>query len=149
MEVLRRRRWITDLQIIFGTELKITLKSSTRVLRSLTFVTMWQEHHESRCLFPFILRRRDVLIDDCLRTVPKVAKLRLPKNQGTLRDYRITIFESQHTFFRYRTVKHFEASLRIRFRSQLRKGRPGFSCLRVVKHSMPLTKSSTSGILTT
>ena len=70
------------------------------MLRPLAFIPVWQEHRHARRLFPLVFRRGDVLIDDGLRAVAKVAKLRFPHHEGIARYYCVAILKSQDTFFR-------------------------------------------------
>ena len=71
MEVLRRRRWLTDLKVVFGAQLQEPFDAGARVLKALAFVPVRQ----------FIFGRRDALIDDHLRIVREIAELRLPQHQ--------------------------------------------------------------------
>src|SRR6185503_7062390 len=112
------------------------------MLRSLSFVAVRQEHHESRSLFPLVFRRSDVLIDDGLRAVSKITKLRFPQNERVLRNDCVAVLESQHTFFRKRTVVNIETRVSVLFRAQLREWRPRLSGLRVVQNSMTLAERS-------
>ncbi len=100
MKILRRRGRITNLQIVLRAELQITFKPRAGVFRPLSFVTVRQQHHEPRRLFPFVFRSGDVLIDDRLRAVAEITKLRFPQDERVLSDDRIAVLKSQHAFFR-------------------------------------------------
>src|ERR1041385_2676740 len=115
MKVLRGCRRIADLQIVLSAELQVALESRARVLWSLSFITVRQQHHEPRTLFPLVFRSGDVLIDYRLRAVTEITKLRFPQHERILRDYRIAILKSQHAFFRQRTVVNIKSRIRIRF----------------------------------
>ena len=112
------------------------------MFRSLSFVTVRQQHHQTRRLFPLIFRRRDVLIDDRLRAIAEVAELRFPQNQRVPIDNRIAIFKTQHAFFGKRTVENIEARARFRLRTQLRERRPALAGLRIVQNSVTLAESA-------
>jgi hypothetical protein len=81
MEVLRRRRWLTDLKVVFGAQLQEPFDAGARVLGALAFVPVRQEQRQSGEPPPFIFGRRDALIDDHLRIVREIAELRLPQHQ--------------------------------------------------------------------
>src|SRR6185369_10153048 len=140
MKILRRCRRITDLEIVLRTQLQVALEACARMLRSLSLVTMRQQHSEPRSLFPLVFGSGDVLIDDRLCTISEITKLRFPKHEGGFVDDCVAILKSEHALFRQRTIKHIKARFRIRLRTQLRQRRPCFAGLRVVKHSMTLTK---------
>src|SRR2546430_398593 len=147
MKVLRRRRWITDLQIILGAELQISFESRAGMLRSLSLITMRQQNDQTRRLLPLIFRSSDVLIDDRLGAIGEVAELCLPQNQRLMRDHRVAVFEAEHTFFGKRTVKNIETRGRIFLRAQFRKRRPGLASLRIVQNGVALAESAAPGIL--
>src|ERR1051325_943878 len=149
MKILRGGGWITNLQIIFGAELKKALESRARMLRPLTFVAMRQQQGEPRSLSPLVFRSRDVLIDDRLRAVYEVAKLRLPKHQRLARHDRVAILKTKHAFLGKRAVKNFKTRFRTRVRSQFGERCPRLAGLRVVQNSVSLAESSAPGILST
>ena len=99
MKILRRRGWITDLQIIFGAELQKALEPRARVFRPLAFVRVRQQQRQTRSLLPLVFTGGDVLIDDRLGDVVEIAELRFPHHQRVLRDDRITVFEPEHARF--------------------------------------------------
>src|ERR1043165_7497140 len=117
MKVLCGRGRITNLQIVFSTELQISFESRARMLGSLSFVTVRQEHHQSRSLFPLVFRSGDVLIDSRLLTVSKITKLRFPQIECVLRNHCVAVLESQHAFFGKRTVVDIETRVRVLFRA--------------------------------
>ena len=86
MEILCGRRGIANTEIILGAELQITFEARAGMFRTLAFVTMRQQHCQPRGLLPFIRTRGHILIDDCLRDVAEIAKLRFPQHQGILLD---------------------------------------------------------------
>ena len=81
MEILSRRRRITNLQIILGAELEKAFQTGRRVLGALAFVAMRQKHDKPAFLLPFILGSGYILIDDHLSAVGKIAELGFPYYQ--------------------------------------------------------------------
>ena len=51
------------------------------MLRALAFIAMRQQHRQPRCLLPLVFAGCYVLIDDRLRDVIEIAKLRFPHHQ--------------------------------------------------------------------
>jgi len=47
MVIIRRRRQVNDLHVVFGAKLQIALQFSRTVLRTLALVTVGQEHYET------------------------------------------------------------------------------------------------------
>ena len=113
MEILRGRRRITNLEIVLRAKLEITLEARARMFRSLAFVTMRQQHHEPRRLLPLVFRSRDVLIDDRLRAVAEVAKLRFPQKPARLDNDEKPYSNPSTPCSDKRTVKHVKPRLRI------------------------------------
>ena len=64
MKVLRGRRRIANAQIVRGAKLQVTLKPRAGMLGTLTLVGMWQQHRQTRSLFPLIFTGSDILVDD-------------------------------------------------------------------------------------
>src|SRR5215207_6536468 len=149
MKILRGRRRVTHLKIVFSTQLQVSLQPRARVFWSLSLVTMRQQHHDSRRLLPLVFRSCDVLIDDRLRAVTKISKLRFPQNECALRNDRIPVLKPQHAFFRQRAVKHFKSRVGVCRRTKLRQRRPRFSGLRVEENSVTLAERSATRILPT
>src|SRR5688500_8239847 len=58
VKVLCRRRWVTDLHIVLGTELQVAFEPRRRVLGPLSLITVRKQHYEPRSLLPLVLRRR-------------------------------------------------------------------------------------------
>ena len=69
VEVVGGRGAVGDLPIVLGAELEIALEPRRAVLGPLALVAVRQQHHETAALLPFVLARRDILIDDDLCTV--------------------------------------------------------------------------------
>src|SRR5262249_25646948 len=111
MKVLGRGARIAKTQIIRSAKLQKPFESRARMLRSMPFVALVQEHRESRRLFPFIFAGRNVLIDDRLCDVIEIAELRFPCHQRILSNYGIAILKTQHAGFGKGTVENFKASM--------------------------------------
>lgn len=67
---------------VFIAELEVTLHAAGRMLGALSIVAVGQRHDQARSLQPLDLPRRDELIDDALRIVREVTKLRLPHDKS-------------------------------------------------------------------
>ena len=81
VEVLRRSGGLADLHVVFGGELQEAFESRARMLRSLAFVAVGQQHHDSRREIPFVLASADELIDDHLGAVGKISELSFPEDK--------------------------------------------------------------------
>ncbi len=110
---LRRGGRHAHLHVLLGAQLQVTLQTGGGVLRSLPFVTVRQQHHQSAHPAPFLFAGRDELINHHLRTVGEVAELRFPDGQGARLCGGIAVFKRQHRFFRQHGVPDFKRSLRI------------------------------------
>ena len=89
------------------------------------------------------------MIDDRLRDVVEIPKLRFPHHERIGSDHRITVFESEHARFRERTVENLETAAAIFFRAQFGKRRPCLPGLRVIQNGMSLAEGAASRILST
>src|ERR1700687_71933 len=81
MKILRSRRRLADLHVVFGGELHEAFQTCAGMLWSLALVAVRQKHHEPRRQIPFILARADELVDDHLRAVGEIPELRFPQNE--------------------------------------------------------------------
>ena len=99
MEHLRRSRGIHDLHVVISAEREEAFETATRVLRTLTFVAVRQEHHESTRAFPLRFTTRNELINQYLTTVGKVTELRFPDDEHARIAKRIAIFEAEDSAF--------------------------------------------------
>ena len=100
MKILRRRRRLADLNIVFPRQLQKSLNPRARMLGPLTFISMGQQHHQSRRQIPFIFAGADELIDDHLRAIREITELRFPRDQRFWIIAAIAILETQDTRFR-------------------------------------------------
>src|SRR3982751_5771009 len=99
MEVLCGRSGIAHLEIVFSAQLKIALKPSAGMFRSVTFITMPQQDSQARSLLPLVFSRRHILIDVSLRAVAEVPELCFPQDQRIAGYHGIAVFKSKHSFF--------------------------------------------------
>src|SRR5262249_25170867 len=111
VEVLPRRRWVTYLNILLGTELEETLRPGAGVLRSLSFVAMGQEQDQAAAALPFRLAANDKLVNDHLGAVGEIAELRLPDHQRSRCVERVTELEAEHRRLREQAVIRLERRL--------------------------------------
>src|SRR5687768_6975033 len=119
MEILSGRSRITDLHIVFRTQLQIAFETSRRMFRALALVAMREKEHESAAFLPLVLGRCNVLIDDDLCTVREISELRFPCNKliAFVADG-IPVFEPEHSGFRKAAVENIEPSVTIAFAFQ-------------------------------
>ena len=69
------------------------------MLRTLAFVTVWQQHHQSAHAQPLCFAGGDELVDDDLSAVGKVAELGFPKHQHLRFSQAVTVLEAQDAGF--------------------------------------------------
>ena len=148
MKILRRSRRVANLQIIFRAKLQISFEPRRRMFRTLPFVAVRQKHHEAAFLLPFVFRRGDILVNDNLRAVGKIAELRFPQHQRVLRDDRIAVFKTENALFGQTAVENLKTRRRIFFDAKFRQRRPAFARLSVIHLRVTLRKRSASRILT-
>src|SRR5690554_387138 len=111
VEELGRRREIDDLHVVFGTELKPSFESRTRVFWTLPLEAMRQKEHEPAEAMPFILGRADELINDHLRRIGEIAKLRFPHHKCIGAIERVAVLEAEHAGFGKGAIVNLERSL--------------------------------------
>src|SRR5260370_5080182 len=111
VEILRGGRGLADLHVVFRGELHEELHARAGVLRSLAFVAVRQEHHDTRWKVPLVLARADELVDDHLRTVGEIAELRFPQNERLGIVAAETVFETEAAGLRKRRVVNLAESL--------------------------------------
>ena len=81
MEVVRWRRAVANLHVVFRAELEITFQPRRRVFGALAFIAMGQQHDETTHAQPLVLARTNELIDNHLRAIGEIAELGFPQNQ--------------------------------------------------------------------
>ena len=114
VEHLRRRGRLDHLHVVVRAQLQETLDTRRRVLRTLAFVAVRQEHRETRHAAPLHFARRDELVDHDLRAVHEVTELRFPRDERIRFSGRIAVLEAEHRFFRQHRVDHVELGLAFR-----------------------------------
>ena len=111
VEVVRRRRAIGDLHVVFGAHLQPALETRGGMLRPLALVAVRQQADEARHAQPFAFARRDELVEHHLRAVGEVAELRFPQRQRVGLGQGVAVFETEHRFFRQHRVDDLVAGL--------------------------------------
>ena len=81
MKVLGGVAGLGHAQVVARAQRQESLEAPARVLGTLTFVAVGQEHHETRTLTPLIFCGDEKVIDDDFGAVDEVAKLRLPGDE--------------------------------------------------------------------
>jgi len=81
VEVVRRRRAVGDLHVVFGGHLQETLETRRGMFRSLALIAVRQQADEAGHSQPLAFARRDELVEQHLRAVGEVAELRFPHRQ--------------------------------------------------------------------
>ena len=119
---LCRGRRDANLHVLLSAKLQITFQTRGGVLRTLTFVAVRQQHHQTTHTAPFLLAGRDELVDNHLRTVGEVAELRFPDGQRARFCRGITVFKRQYRFFRQYGVPYAERALTVMHMLQRRVG---------------------------
>src|SRR5258708_2916786 len=104
MKNISRRGRVGNDHVVFGAELQEPFGAATGVLGALTFVTVWQKHHQAIHSLPFGFGARHELINNDLGAIYKVTKLRLPKNKSAWRRHGITVFKTKNTKFRQQGI---------------------------------------------
>src|SRR5437016_2749905 len=84
------------------------------MLRALAFVSVRQQQDQAREQVPLGFAGNNELIDDGLRYVGEVAKLRFPQNQSLWTVSAVAIFKAQHPRFRERGIVNLTARLILR-----------------------------------
>ena len=100
MENLAGGGGLHDLHIAVGSQLHKALQPCRTVLGALAFVAVRQHEREAVEPSPFDFAAGNELVDNDLRTVGKVAKLRLPNNQRARVVGGVAVLKTQHGFFR-------------------------------------------------
>src|SRR5215471_1583708 len=92
-------------------QLQIALYARTRVLRPLPFISMRQQNNNTAQQPPLVLTRRDELVDNDLRAIGEIAKLRLPYHQRLRIIAAVAVLETKHSGFRQDGVVDLELRL--------------------------------------
>ena len=108
MEVLRGGSGLADLNVVARGELQKALQTSAGVLRPLALVTVRKQQDEPREQSPLVFARSDELIEDHLRPVGEITKLRFPQHQGLGIIAAVTILEPDDRGFGERRIENFQ-----------------------------------------
>ena len=81
------------------------------MLRTLPFIAVREQQHQTADLAPFLLGGRKELVDHDLGAVGEIAKLRLPQRERPRIGDAEAVFKAQDGEFAERTVYHIEARL--------------------------------------
>src|SRR5215467_9598461 len=147
MEILRRRGRLADLYVFFSGELQEPLDARARVLRALALKAVRQKQDDARRQIPFVLARADELIDDHLRAVDEVAKLRLPQHQRFGIVPAEPVLEAETSRFRERGIVDLTEGLARRLSRHGAQWNIGLLGLRVDQHRMALVERSALRVL--
>ena len=111
VEIVGRRGAVTDLHVVFGAQLQVAFKPGRRVFRPLAFEAVRQQHHQARHAQPFVLARRNELIDHHLGAVGEVAELGLPQDQHLRFGQAVAVLKTEHPGLGKRAVQDLERRL--------------------------------------
>ena len=115
------------------------------MLRTLTFVAVWQQTNQPGHAQPFALAGRDELIEQNLGAVGEIAELRFPQRQRIRLGQRIAVLEAEHGFFRQHRIDDFETRLAV---TEIVKRRVAFLVFLIDQHRVALREGAAFGILT-
>lgn len=96
MEEVGRRRDIGYHHIQLGAHLQKALQPGAGMVRPAGFIAMWQQQYQSVHDTPLLFGAADVLIDDYLSSISKIAVLGLPDGEHMRVGHGIAIFITQH-----------------------------------------------------
>ncbi|EGE56100.1 hypothetical protein RHECNPAF_750063 [Rhizobium etli CNPAF512] len=144
VEVVRRRRDVGDLHVVFRAKLQEAFQASRGVLRTLALIAVRQQADEARHAQPLAFARRDELVEDHLRAVGEIAELGFPKRQRIRAGERVTIFETEDGLFRKHRIDDFVTGLR---RRQVGERDVAFFGLLIVENRVALRESAAFAIL--
>src|SRR6266700_6286190 len=111
MEILSRRRRLANLEVIHRCELQEAFNAGAGVLRALAFVSVRKQQYQAGEQVPLGFAGNNELINDRLRYVGKVTKLRFPQNQSLRIVSAVAIFKSKDSRFRERGIVNLAARL--------------------------------------
>src|SRR5438309_830241 len=111
MKILSGMRGIANLQVVFGGELQKTFEAAAGMFGALPFVAVWQEEHDPAHPLPFRFGADNELIDDRLRAIGEIAKLRLPHDKRPRVGRAKAVLEPEHAQLGKHGVDDGEAAL--------------------------------------
>src|SRR5208282_4988303 len=144
VKILRGRRGLANLQIVLGGQLQVALDARAGMLWALSFVAVREQKHEAAGQIPVVLRGAQELIDDHLRTVGEISKLRFPKNQRFRIVAAKAVFESDASRLGKRGVVNFAKSL---LPGEMRERQVIVLGFRIDQNSVALIEGAALGVL--
>ena len=144
VEQVGRGGEVADLDIVLGARLQEALQPAARVFRSLSLIAVRQQQHDVGGLVPLALGGGDKLVDDHLRAVGEVAKLRLPQQQHVGVVQRVAEFETQHRGLGQRAIVDAEIGL---LRREFAERQIAAASAHLVVHRMPVAERAASDVL--
>ena len=100
VKILSGRGEIADLHVFLSAKLEEAFEPRARVFGSLAFVAVGKKQDNGARTAPFGFRRRDELIDDDLRPVGEISKLRFPQIELGRKIHRVAVIETEDGIFR-------------------------------------------------
>ena len=146
VKILRRRGGVADLDVVVGGQFEVTLQVGAGVFGALPFDAVRQQQHQPAEPVPFASAGGDIIVDDDLSAVGKIAELGLPYDQRRRVDQGIAVFETDNGKLRQRTVIDLKVGLigREIFQRSIRQRVGAFN---IPPGQVPLRKSAAGGIL--
>src|ERR1700761_6538998 len=114
------------------------------MLRPLSFITVREKNDNAAQQSPLVLARRDELVDDDLRTVGKIAELRLPHHQRFGIIAAVAVLKAEHSSLREDRVIHLK--LRLIIRKIIQRNQRLF-ILDIDQHTMSLIEGAALAVL--
>src|SRR5688572_9757661 len=100
MEILGRRGWNGDLDVVFCGELQEPLQPRARMFGAASLEAMRQEQHNSAQPAPLVFSACQELVDDHLGAIAEVAILGFPGNKALRTIQAVAILKPEHSGFR-------------------------------------------------
>ena len=105
------RSAVDYLHIVIGTKSQETFNTCRSMFRSLSFMSVGQHQYNTVHALPFSFWRSNELINNYLRTVSKISKLRFPDCKRVWRSIGIAVFKTKNTIFRKKGIIYFKCCL--------------------------------------
>ena len=96
VKILGGSREVAHLPVALGAELQEPLETGGRVFRPLAFIAVGEEEHDAAHTLPLGFGAGDELVDDGLRAIREIAKLRLPQAEHLGIIEAVTVVEAEH-----------------------------------------------------
>src|SRR5262249_51337980 len=144
VEILRRRRRLTNLNIVFRCELEVALNTRAGMLRPLALITVWEQHDNAGGQIPLVIASADELIDDDLCAVGEIAELRFPHDERFGIVAAESVFEAKASGFGERRIVDFAKCL---LPGKMGKGDPVVFGIRIDSQGVTLVEGPTLRVL--